>query len=139
MKLRLAIMLLAMAMALPAPQANAQAPPSLTISATCRTPPASGDGGTFQCTSESARLLAPAGFAFVRATLDGGFVESGGPKPACDVEWTELVALSPGSDQKEPRVLTLRARANSQRGYGRRGPGWANCSYSVQLVPYVTP
>ena len=66
-----------------------------------------------------------------------GLVDSGGTKPDCEVEWTEFVPLAAGSDSKQPRVLTVRARANSQRGYGRRGPDWATCEYSVQLVPYV--
>ncbi len=137
MKIRQAI-LLAM-IALLAPRVLAQDPPPQTISAMCRTPSATGDGGTFQCASESSQLVAPEGFAFARETLDGGIDDSGGPKPACEVEWTEMVALAPGSDIQQPRVLTLRARANSQRGYARRGPGWATCSYTVQLVPYVAP
>ena len=69
--------------------------------------------------------------------LSGGLVESGGTKPACEVEWTEFVPLSVGSESTQPRVLTVRARANSQRGYGRRGPGWATCEYTVKLVPYA--
>ena len=135
MKLRLTIM--SAWIALLVPQAHAQAPPAQTISASCRTPSATGDGTVFNCASEHGRSEAPAGFAFVQASLNGGLVDSGGTKPACEVEWTEFVQLSPGSESKQPRVLTVRARANSQRGYGRRGPGWATCEYSVQLVPYA--
>jgi len=137
MKLRLAI--LWASIALLAPQAHAQAspPPAQTISASCRTPSATGDGTVFNCASEHGRLEAPSGFAFVQASLNGGLADSGGTKPDCEVEWTGYVPLSAGSDSKQPRVLTVRARANSQRGYGRRGPGWATCEYSVQLVPYA--
>jgi hypothetical protein len=137
MKLRLTIM--SASIALLAPPAHAQEPPAQTISATCRTPSAMGDGTVFTCTSEHVRLEAPPGSAFVQASLSGGLVDSGGTKPACEFEWTEFVPLSAGSDNKQPRVLTVWARANSQRGYGRRGPGWANCRYSVQLVPYAVP
>jgi hypothetical protein len=91
----------------------------------------------FHCASEHTQVQAPPGFAFVQASLTGGIADSGGTKPACEVEWTEFVALAPGAETTQPRVLTLRARASSQRGYGRRGPGWANCSYTVQLVPYA--
>ncbi len=135
MKLRLTIM--SALIALLAPQAYAQVPPAQTISASCRTPSATGDGTVFQCGSERAQLQAPPGFAFAQASLNGGLVDSGGTKPACEVDWAELVPLSPGSDSKQPRVLTVRATAASQRGYGRRGPGWATCEYSVQLVPYA--
>jgi hypothetical protein len=135
MKLRLTIM--SALIALLAPQAHAQEPPAQTIRASCRTPSAMGDGTVFNCASEQARLEAPPGFAFAQASLSGGLVESGGTKPACEVEWTEFVPLSVGSESTQPRVLTVRARANSQRGYGRRGPGWANCEYSIQLVPYA--
>ncbi len=135
MKLRPTI--LAALIALLAPQLHAQEPPLQSINASCRTPSATGDGTVFQCGSERAQLQAPAGFAFEQASLDGGLVDSGGTKPACEVDWTDLVPLSPGSDSKQPRVLTVRATAASQRGYGRRGPGWATCEYTVQLVPYV--
>lgn len=135
MKLRLAIM--STLIVLLAPQAHAQEASVQTISASCRTPSAMGDGAVFHCGSERAQLQAPPGFAFAQASLSGGLVDSGGTKPACEVDWTELVALSPGSDSKQPRVLTVRATAASQRGYGRRGPGWAKCEYTVQLVPYA--
>ena len=135
MKLRLTIM--SAWIVVLAPQAHAQAPPAQTISASCRTPSATGDGTVFNCASEHGRLEAPPGFAFAQASLNGGLVDSGGTKPDCEVEWTEFVPLAAGSDSKQPRVLTVRARANSQRGYGRRGPGWATCEYSVQLVPYA--
>lgn len=135
MKLRLTIM--STLVVLLAPQAHAQEPRVLTINASCRTPSAMGDGAVFHCGSERAQLLAPPGFAFAQASLSGGLVDSGGTKPACEVDWTDLVPLSPGSDSKQPRVLTVRATAASQRGYGRRGPGWATCEYTVQLVPYA--
>ena len=126
-----------LSIALLAAQVHAQEPPVQTLSASCRTPSTMGDGAVFHCGSEYTQLQAPPGFAFVQASLAGGLVDSGGTKPTCEVEWTELVPLSPGSDSKQPRVLTVRARAASQRGYGRRGPGWATCEYKVKLVPYV--
>ena len=134
MKLRLTIM--SALIALLAPQAHAQEAPAQTISASCRTPSAMGDGAVFHCGSERAQLQAPPGFAFAQASLSGGLVDSGGTKPACEVEWSEFVDVPPGSDSKQPRVLTVRAQAASQRGYGRRGPGWATCEYTVQPVPY---
>ena len=137
MKVRLRIM--QAGIVLLALQASAQTLPPQTANAMCRTPSSTGDGAVFQCASEVAQLTAPAGFAFAQATLKGGIVGSGGPKPVCEVEWSQFVAVPADSASTQPRILTLRARANSQRGYGRRGAGWANCSYTVQLVPYAAP
>jgi len=135
MKLRLTIM--SAFFGVLALQADAQEAQVQTINASCRTPSAMGDGAVFHCGSERAQLQAPPGFAFVQASLSGGLVDAGGTKPACEVEWSEWVPLSPGADSKQPRVLTVRATAASQRGYGRRGPGWATCEYKIQLVPYA--
>jgi len=125
MKLRLTVM--SAWIALLAPPAHAQAPPAQTISASCRTPSATGDGTVFNCASEHSRLQAPDGFAFAQSSLNGGLVDSGGTKPDCEVEWTEYVPLSAGSDGKQPRVLPVRARANTPRAHGRSAPGLASC------------
>jgi hypothetical protein len=120
-----------------APASRAQAPAPQSISAMCRTPAATGDGVGYRCVSEPTRLQAPDGYAFAPESLKGGVADSAGPEPRCDVQWSEEVALAPGSAARQPRLLTVRASASSQRGYGRRGPGWTDCSYTVDVVPYT--
>jgi hypothetical protein len=115
----------------------AQSPPPQTVGAMCRTPAATGDGTGYRCVSEPSRLEAPEGFAFRQDSIVGGVADSAGPEPRCDLAWADYVATGPGEGNRQPRRLAVRASASSQRGYGRRGPGWTDCRYTLDLVPYT--
>ena len=120
-----------------APAGSAQSPGRQSVNAMCRTPAATGDGVGYRCVSEPTRLQAPDGYAFARESLQGGVSDSAGPEPRCEVQWSDEVVLAPGGSVQQPRLLTVRASASSQRGYGRRGPGWTECTYTVDVVPYA--
>lgn len=105
------------------------------IAAECTTKGTDWDGSRNSCRSGVSKVTAPANHVFAEKSLSGGMTSGAGSEKDCILKWHDYIEVIPGTGIKQPRTVTLQAKARSPE-HDRGARGWAKCKYTVNVVKY---